>query len=171
MAEISQKQVKKRIHELRQIRRETDVWQIRTECECVHTRKNDLDVIPVKDPRDKRGFNVVVRCRNCNRILILDKLPRNTKVTVNPNNPDDTKVSIGYHDVIEGIERMCDTIKISLIMDDPKDRKLAKNLSEFMFFALTKLEKAYEKSFDMNRGKNNGGNRRENSIDPAWIRR
>lgn len=134
-----QKSVKKRGQILKDVKRKLTKQEEMNLCNCLHTRKGDVDIVPINN-----GDGLTYRCRICGKVIKANKINKETRVSTNPNDASDKKVQVGYDDVINKIDSMCDVIKMNLNEETRKDEKMADQLAEFQFRARNQIVPLYE---------------------------
>lgn len=134
-----QKSIRKRSQILKDIKRKLTKQEEMNLCNCLHTRKGDVDFIPIPG---KDGLHY--RCRICGKELSVQKIAKETKWSKNPNDPNDIKVQIGYENVFEVLDSMLDVIKINLNEDTRKDEKMADQIAEYQYRTRNQIGPLYE---------------------------
>lgn len=120
----------------------------KNQCDCVHTRKGELEIRPSEKKRDSLLMYV---CRLCEKDLCLNKIEEHDL---------DQAITI--------IDRAIDTIKMHLDMEKAKDAAIAERLAECQFRVRNQVKKAYMATLS-NARKGKGGNRGEDR-DSTWAK-
>lgn len=138
----------------------------KNQCDCLHTRKGELNIVPSQ----KRKFEgqLCYLCKSCAKELTLNQVPQKTTVKVNPQDPNDYKVIVGYEDAIAQLDSMCDVIKMSLNIEKPKDARIAERISETQYRIRNNIAKLYQASLSKNRSGGQSDNNQRSSRDSAW---
>lgn len=123
----------------------------KNQCDCVHTRKGELEIRPSEKKRD--GLLLYV-CRLCEKDLCLNKIEE-----------------ADLDQAIAIVDRAIDTIKMHLDLDRPKDAAIAERMAECQFRVRNQLKKAYQATLKNGRkgGKGNG-RRSSEDRDSAWAK-
>lgn len=140
----------------------------KNQCDCLHTRKGELNIVPSQ--RRKSEGQLCYVCKLCAKELTLNQVPQKTTVKTNPQNPEDYKVIVGYEDAVSQLDSMCDVIKMSLNMEKPKDARIAERISETQYRIRNNIVRLYQASLNKNKTGNqgNGNGRQRSSKDSAW---
>jgi hypothetical protein len=118
-------------------------------CDCLHTHKGDLNIVP--SPKKKNGL-LIYTCRACTKELHLNVIDEADQ---------DQALNI--------VDRMCDIIKMSLDQEKPKDQKIAEKISETQFRVRNQLKSYYAAALQKNGsgGRNKKNNNRRDQ-DSTW---
>lgn len=117
-------------------------------CECPHTDHGELNVVPVngKGP-------LHYKCKDCQKDINFTKIPENSEIR-------DGKVVVGIYDACDTIDNAIDTIKITLDLQNDKDKGLLSELAELQYRVRNQVPKFYGKALTKN-----NGNRKKNRSD------
>ena len=126
----------------------------KNKCDCPHTKHGELDVIPTKN-----GGPLQYVCHACTKEINFAKIPERSETR-------DGKIVIGLADACETVDNAIDTIKITLDLNNEKDKKMLDELSGIQYRVRNQITKLYGKALSKN-----GSNRKKNNNnyqDSSW---
>lgn len=168
MSETRNRSIGKKMKVLKGIQSDWKKQNEKLRCDCLHTRKGELDIKPSTRRRGEGQLCYV--CRQCEKELSLNMVPQKTTVKMNPQNPNDYKVIVGYEDAVAQLDSMCDIIKMSLNVEREKDAKIATRISEAQYRIRNNIIPLYQASLNKTKQNGQGGNnpRSKNVRDQSW---
>lgn len=146
MAKIA-KNVKKKKSIIREQRQQLEKLDEQTICSCPHTERGDLNVTPA---RNRSQGQLLYICKGCEKEVDFTKIPE-----------DELRKACNT------IDRACDTIKISLDMQNPHDQELLKEIAKTQYRVRNQIATLYGKSLSK-QGTNRRRNR-ENRGGGMWM--
>jgi len=122
----------------------------KNQCDCVHTRKGELEIRPSEK---KKAGELLYVCRLCKKDLCLNKIEE-----------------VDLDQAITIIDRAIDTIKMHLDLDKAKDAAIAERMAECQFRVRNQVKKAYMATLKNGGRKGTKGNGRHGSEerDSSW---
>lgn len=139
------KNIKKRIKLIDEQELQLRKGKEKSRCECPHTDRGELDVVPNgKGP-------LQYKCKSCTKDINFKKIPENTEVRDGNNNEvRDVKVTVGLFDACDTIDNAIDTIKITLDLQNEKDKELLGELAVLQYRIRNQVTKLYGKALKKN---------------------
>lgn len=131
--------------------------RIRNQCECLHTRKGDPDIIKANNAKNGELLYV---CKQCEKEIRINRVPETTYVDEHSG-----KVVIGYRDAVKALDSMCDIIKMSLNLEKEKDEKLHDVMAEFQYRLRKDIVGLYKASLQNGGADQNNGRKKEKGHD------
>lgn len=121
----------------------------KNQCDCVHTRKGELEIRPSEKKRDGQLLYV---CRLCEKDLCLNKI----------SEPE-------LDNAIQIIDRAIDTIKMNLNLEKQRDVAIAERMAECQYRVRNNVKKAYLATLKNTRnGERGNGKHNSEDRDSSW---
>jgi len=157
----------KKVHESKEkldlTQRQLDLMHERNKCNCLHTRKGDVDLIPLNGKRT--GGAVKMLCVVCGKEVQVNQIPKET--TVKSYGENHQSVIVGRQDAINAVDAMLDIIKIGIDekSKSKKEEDLLKTIADTQMFLRTRLLNMYEGS--LREGNKTGKKKRQRREEPS----